>query len=52
MLTEEGLQVDVVAPEAIPQGPSGLRAYQAVILSDVPAYMLSLRQQEALQSYV
>ncbi|MBW2255882.1 MAG: VWA domain-containing protein, partial [Deltaproteobacteria bacterium] len=38
--------------EAIPQGPSGLRAYQAVILSDVPAYMLSLRQQEALQSYV
>ncbi|MCO4747404.1 MAG: VWA domain-containing protein, partial [Proteobacteria bacterium] len=51
-LRKEGVQVDVVSPEDIPAGPSGLRPYATVILSDVPAYALSRRQQEALQAYV
>ena len=51
-LRGEGIEVDVISPENIPSGPSGLRPYATVILSDVPAYMLSRRQQEALQSYV
>jgi len=51
-LHTQGIDVDVVGPDGIPAGPVGLRAYAAVILSDVPAYQLSERQQEALQSYV
>lgn len=52
VLRAEGIQVDVVSPADIPSGPSGLRPYATVILSDVPAYALSRRQQEALQAYV
>jgi uncharacterized membrane protein len=51
-LRAEGLIVDVVAPGDIPSGPSGLRPYAAVILSDVPAYALTTRQQEGLRAYV
>jgi hypothetical protein len=51
-LRGEGLNVDVIPPEELPAGLSGLRPYEAVIFSDVPAYMLTRRQQEAMQSYV
>jgi Mg-chelatase subunit ChlD len=51
-LRAQGIEVDVVTPAMVPTGPSGLRPYAAVILSDVPAYMLTRIQQESLQSYV
>jgi Mg-chelatase subunit ChlD len=52
VLRAEGLQVDVVAPVDLPPGLPELRPYAAVFLSDTPAYMLTTRQQKALQSYV
>ncbi|MCB9677372.1 MAG: VWA domain-containing protein [Alphaproteobacteria bacterium] len=52
VLEKEGLQVDVVAPEDFPPGLPELRPYAAIFLSDTPAYMLSSRQQKAIQSYV
>lgn len=52
VLEGEGFKVDVVSPADIPQGPAGLRPYSAVILSDVPAYALTTRQQEAIHAYV
>jgi uncharacterized membrane protein len=52
VLREQGLVVDIVEPSNIPSGPSGLRPYAAVILSDVPAYALTTRQQEGLHAYV
>lgn len=51
-LEGEGFKVDVVTAADIPQGPSGLRPYAAVILSDIPAYNLTTRQQEAIHAYV
>lgn len=51
-LSEEGVGVDVRKPEDLPSGLTGLRPWAAVILSDVPAYQLSNRQQEALETYV
>lgn len=51
-LREEGLGVDVVKPVDMPPGLTGLRPWSAVILSDVPAYQLTQRQQEALEAYV
>ncbi len=52
VLEKEGLQVDVVDPTGVPPGLPELRKYSAVFLSDVPAYMLSTRQQRAIQSFV
>jgi len=51
-LREEGLGVDVTKPVDLPPGLTGLRPWSAVILSDVPAYQLTQRQQEALEAYV
>lgn len=51
-LREEGLGVDVVEPVDVPPGLTGLRPWAAVMLSDVPAYQLTTRQQEALEAYV
>lgn len=51
-LTEQGFLVEVVDPAGLPAGPSGLRPYTALFLSDVPAYTLSQRQQDAVRSYV
>lgn len=52
VLRGEGLDVDVVAPVDFPPGLPELRPYAAVFLSDTPAYMLSGRQQRAIQAYV
>ena len=51
-LREEGLGVDVKKPEDVPSGLTGLRPWAAIILSDVPAYQLTQRQQEAIEAYV
>lgn len=52
VFNEEGLEVDVVPPTGMPPGLADLRPYAAVVLSDTPAYMLSSRQQRAVQAYV
>lgn len=52
VLQKEGLKVDVVRPEDLPADLPQLRPYAALFLSDTPAYMLSTRQQRAIQSYV
>ena len=52
VLVEQGLEVDVVRPEDVPPRLSELRRYAAVYLSDVPSYNLTMRQQEALESFV
>lgn len=44
--------VDVVKPEDMPPGLTGLRPWAAVVLADVPAFDLTSRQQEALEAYV
>lgn len=51
-LEGEGLVVDVVGPADLPANLSALRPYAAVILSDVPSYALTNRQQAAMQSFV
>lgn len=52
VLRNDGLDVVVRGADGVPAGLPELRPYAAVILSDVPAFALSRRQQEALQSYV
>ncbi|MFT7521513.1 MAG: Mg-chelatase subunit ChlD [Kiritimatiellia bacterium] len=51
-LRKEGLTVDVTTADKVPESLTGLRPYAAVILSDVPAYMLTNRQMEAMEAYV
>jgi Ca-activated chloride channel family protein len=51
-LAAENLAVEVVGPERLPADLAGLRPYAAVILSDIPAFVTTRRQQEALQAYV
>lgn len=51
-LREEGLAVDVRTPVDVPPGLTGLRPWAAIILSDVPSYDLTGRQQDALEAYV
>lgn len=52
VLENDGLDVDIVGLAEIPGGLSELRPYAAVVLSDIPAYALTSRQQEAIRSYV
>jgi len=52
VLEGEGLDVDVVGIGDLPPGLAELRPYSAVIMSDVPSFALTGRQQEALRSYV
>jgi uncharacterized membrane protein len=52
VLETEGLGVDVVDAAGVPATLSGFRPYAAVILSDIPAYALSNRQQDAVHAYV
>ena len=51
-LEGEGLVVDVVEPADLPPTLSALRPYAAIVLSDVPSYALTGRQQEAVRSFV
>ncbi|MBT3221428.1 MAG: VWA domain-containing protein, partial [Proteobacteria bacterium] len=52
VLEGEGLEVDVIPMTDVPPGLPELRPYAAIILSDVPAYALTRRQQEAIRLYV
>lgn len=48
----EGLDLDVKGPADLPAGLEELRGWSAVILVNVPAYALTVRQQESLRSLV
>ncbi len=52
VLTEEGMQVDVIAPGELPGTLAALQPYSVVLLSDVPAYGMTGRQMQLLQRYV
>jgi Mg-chelatase subunit ChlD len=47
-----GLDVDLLSAADLPAGLEGIREYAAVILVNVPAYELTVRQQQALASSV
>lgn len=50
-LQSSGLNLQPANPGALPSQAGGLSQYAAVVLVDLPASELSLRQMEALQSY-
>lgn len=51
-LREAGLTVDEADPTALPVSPTGLAQYDSVILSNVAAPRMSVRQMRVLQTYV
>ncbi len=51
-LTGQGLDVNVIAPGALPATAAGLAAYDAVILSDTPANLLAADRMQAIEAYV
>ncbi|MDR7417956.1 MAG: VWA domain-containing protein [Armatimonadota bacterium] len=51
-LEAQGLKVRRVTPAGLPGSLAGYQATAAVVLDDVPAYLLSSRQQAALRDYV
>jgi Ca-activated chloride channel family protein len=51
-LTQEGLNIDLMTPQAMPDSAESLDSYDAVILSDVDRKDLSVPQMEAADAYV
>ncbi len=51
-LQEEGLLVDTRPPQGMPDDLSDLQNYEALILSNVPATVLSQRKMEVIRTYV
>ena len=51
-LRSDHLQVDALAPEAAPASAEGLRPYDLVVLSDLPARRASGALQQAIAKYV
>ncbi len=51
-LQEQGLTIDTVRPDGLPDGVPALANYNSIILDNVPATQLSPQRMTALQSYV
>ncbi len=51
-LEEQDVQVDVRPPEGMPDSLAGLQNYEAVVLSNVPATDLTMRQMDVVRTYV
>ena len=51
-LEEQDILVDVRPPEGMPSSLSDLQNYELIILSNVPATVLSIRQMEVVRTYV
>ena len=51
-LEEQDIRVDVRPPQGIPGSLSDLQNYEVVMLSNVPATSLSIRQMEVMRTYV
>jgi uncharacterized membrane protein len=51
-LEEAGLQVDVRAPDELPIGITPLAQYDSIVMTNIPARMLSPQRMDAIDSYV
>lgn len=51
-LEDEGIQVDVRPPQGMPDTLAGLQNYELLMLSNVPATVLSQQQMEIARTYV
>ena len=51
-LKEHNITVEVRTPNAVPRSLSELQTFEAIILANVPATDLSLRQMEVMRTYV
>lgn len=51
-LTEEGIQVDVRPPQALPEVLTELQDYDVVMLSNIPANDLSTKKMDVLRAFV
>jgi Mg-chelatase subunit ChlD len=51
-LAEHDIQIDVRPPEGVPADLADLQNYELVMLSNVPATSLSMRQMDVLRTYV
>ncbi|MHC4398540.1 MAG: VWA domain-containing protein [Planctomycetota bacterium] len=51
-MQEQNIQIDVRPPEGTPSTLSGLQNYELLILSNVPATALSMRQMDVIRTYV
>lgn len=51
-LKEHDVLVDARPPEGLPEDLSGLQGYEALLLSNVPATALTMRQMEVVRTYV
>jgi len=51
-LAAQGIGVEECVPAGIPATPSGLSAYDAVVLDNIPSYSLSFQAMENLERYV
>jgi Ca-activated chloride channel family protein len=51
-LTAEGMDVSAVGPQQLPESAGPLEAFDAVVLSDLPAESVTPRHMQALQTYV
>ncbi|MCA9266048.1 MAG: VWA domain-containing protein, partial [Planctomycetales bacterium] len=51
-LEEQDINVDVRPPEGIPSALSDLQNYEVILLSNVPATSLFMRQMEVMRTYV
>ena len=51
-LTEEGIQVDVRPPQAVPDVLAELQDYDVVMLSNIPANDLNVKQMDVLRAFV
>ena len=51
-LEEQDIRVDVRPPEGIPASLSDMQNYEVIMLSNVPATSLTMRQMEAMRTYV
>ena len=51
-LDEQGIQVDIRPPQGVPESLDLFQNFDAVVLSNVPATDLSLRQMQTIRAYV
>ncbi len=51
-MEEEDIQIEVRPPQGIPESLADLQNFELVVLSNVPATALSMRQMQVMRSYV
>ena len=51
-MEEEDIQIEVRPPQGIPESLADLQNFELIVLSNVPATALSMRQMQVMRSYV